>query len=667
MDDAASTSNNATISGNSSGTQTSATPRRNRYIRSSTSSVTQLLSDSCNSLLQRFRRNPSEKPDKRSNRADLSPSKSGPDINSKNDSMSDRNKRGYGSSGIVGNTWITPSTSKPSASALDRLRSNLSPVSSYYKPLMRTFGKRDDSPKRKDDDKDKTPTARDKPTASSTISRLESKYSDVLDRFARRRNRNEIDHDKTLEPDEDTRQINPLSKSATTSVLKKTTHNVNDSRKKERTPYRLTKNKAFKYFDSADSGYTSSSNSNKTRSELTLLNEDYNSPRSRNHRNNYDPILSASTSNVASGSNNSNRYKDSIYDALSGPSTSRYNANNNDYLYRPRNVLDYYSSAYDRSGKENTFKSRYDPDLLYTDLNNDALNANSSRRRQLKSYRRNGENNDNNRHQTNYRMLDYDLDEPSSYVPGGGAYSRPARRNAALQRSQTQNVDTNVHQFDDDDRSSADIAAIVLALKEDNESAAKAFADRHAKRKERKEIKNIILKYAEQEDPEETTTTTNTDNNNNNNKDTAAATATASTSNRNNASDSGNSTNRKLNNLSKLKSPPTTNSIHERVSGRSNHYPNYNPNLYDYYNNNHHSNMNNSYHNQYPMLSSSSNKNHHNLSSYLYNNNNQYLPLSKNTESNNYMLSKSSTSSALYNRSRIPKTLLTFVRLNDIL
>lgn len=38
---------------------------RHRYMRSATAaSVTQLLSDSCNSLLQRFRRNPSERPDK---------------------------------------------------------------------------------------------------------------------------------------------------------------------------------------------------------------------------------------------------------------------------------------------------------------------------------------------------------------------------------------------------------------------------------------------------------------------------------------------------------------------------------------------------------------------------------------------------------------------------
>lgn len=43
------------------------TQRRHRYTRSSTTSVTQLLTDSCNSILQRFRRNPSERPEKKSN------------------------------------------------------------------------------------------------------------------------------------------------------------------------------------------------------------------------------------------------------------------------------------------------------------------------------------------------------------------------------------------------------------------------------------------------------------------------------------------------------------------------------------------------------------------------------------------------------------------------
>lgn len=55
---------NTSTGAGSSGTGTTAANRSHRYTRSSTSSVTQLLSDSCNSILQRFRRNPSEKLDK---------------------------------------------------------------------------------------------------------------------------------------------------------------------------------------------------------------------------------------------------------------------------------------------------------------------------------------------------------------------------------------------------------------------------------------------------------------------------------------------------------------------------------------------------------------------------------------------------------------------------
>lgn len=45
-------------------TQDAQPRQQRRYMRSATAaSVTQLLSESCNSLLQRFRRNPSERPD----------------------------------------------------------------------------------------------------------------------------------------------------------------------------------------------------------------------------------------------------------------------------------------------------------------------------------------------------------------------------------------------------------------------------------------------------------------------------------------------------------------------------------------------------------------------------------------------------------------------------
>lgn len=54
-------SNDSTISA-SGGSRRNSSGRQRRYARSTTVSVAQLLHDSCNSILQRFRRNPSEKP-----------------------------------------------------------------------------------------------------------------------------------------------------------------------------------------------------------------------------------------------------------------------------------------------------------------------------------------------------------------------------------------------------------------------------------------------------------------------------------------------------------------------------------------------------------------------------------------------------------------------------
>uniref|UniRef100_A0A336MST1 CSON004562 protein n=1 Tax=Culicoides sonorensis TaxID=179676 RepID=A0A336MST1_CULSO len=53
------TSSTSSLSSSTSSATSSGSGQR-RYARSSTISVAQLLSDSCNSILQRFRRNPSE-------------------------------------------------------------------------------------------------------------------------------------------------------------------------------------------------------------------------------------------------------------------------------------------------------------------------------------------------------------------------------------------------------------------------------------------------------------------------------------------------------------------------------------------------------------------------------------------------------------------------------
>lgn len=70
---------------------------------------------------------------------ELSPCKENTDMSRKN-SISDRGKCQPTSS------TASASGSSTTTSALDRLRYNLSPVTSYYKPLMKSFSRRDESP-----------------------------------------------------------------------------------------------------------------------------------------------------------------------------------------------------------------------------------------------------------------------------------------------------------------------------------------------------------------------------------------------------------------------------------------------------------------------------------------------------------------------------------------
>ncbi|XP_034664193.1 serine/threonine-protein kinase prpf4B isoform X9 [Drosophila subobscura] len=350
--------------------------QQRRYMRSATAaSVTQLLSESCNSLLQRFRRNPSERPDNKqqnpqqqqqqkqnpqqqrcsiSNRAaaaiveedtkdsnksndpitgrrsssktptndsnnnsSSSKSKTNPsqkqskrrrssDKSSSSSSrrnaeaererdnaMSDRHRRYYPGGGLgyhpTSSSGSGSSTaaimgryqkSSTTANALDRLRTHLSPVGGYYKPLIRGLGGgRRDRDRDLDDrrdyqlDRDKTPTTSGVGSGAgkqSAISRLENKYSDVLERTAGRR-RHEEDRDKTLEPD-DYGASSGLMRSATAHQLAKSklsSSSFNAADRKERTPYRTRaqRQRAGYMADSNDSGYLTSGN--------RLLDENY--------------------------------------------------------------------------------------------------------------------------------------------------------------------------------------------------------------------------------------------------------------------------------------------------------------------------------------------------------------------------------------------------------
>jgi len=121
-------------------------------------------------------------------------------------------------------------------------------------------------------DKDRTPTtsATSSGGKQSAISRLENKYSDILERAAGRR-RHEEDRDKTLEPDDyGASGSGGLLRSATSHQLAKSklsSNSFNASDRKERTPYRTRAQRQRYMAESNDSGYLTSNN--------RLLDENY--------------------------------------------------------------------------------------------------------------------------------------------------------------------------------------------------------------------------------------------------------------------------------------------------------------------------------------------------------------------------------------------------------
>lgn len=107
----------------------------------------------------------------------------------------------------------------------------------------------------------------------STISRLESKYSDILDRVAKRKQRQQEereaeDRDKTLEPEYPTRSSGLMKSQTTANILSKTA----STSQKERTPYRVERNKN-KYATTSD---TDESGIKLKRSDMIGVGSSYN-------------------------------------------------------------------------------------------------------------------------------------------------------------------------------------------------------------------------------------------------------------------------------------------------------------------------------------------------------------------------------------------------------
>lgn len=261
----------------------------------------------------------------------------------------------------------------------------------------------------------------------STISRLESKYSDILDRVAKRKQKQaqeREDRDKTLEPDY---RPSPLMKSQTTA-------NVLKSDKKERTPFRLDRNKG-KYDSEVDVKVK--------RSELIGL--------------------SSSSSNA-----NSSNYHDA-------------------YTKMKSNDSGYYD-AYRGYGKENIYKSKYDPDVLLSEMSTSSNGsrrstqqlqpyAGSSTSRQIKAYKRTESGGDKRRTAINlYELLN---DEDSELD------NRQQRRREYMQRKSTGN------------QLRLDNAALRRDFQANDDHLDLEKTERENKRKE---IQSLIMKYAQMDD-----------------------------------------------------------------------------------------------------------------------------------------------------------------------
>lgn len=281
-------------------------------------------------------------------------------------------------------------------------------------------------------DREKTPII--KPTGGdapqSTISRLESKYSDILDRVAKRKqkllqDKEKEDRDKTLEPDDYRSNI------ATSLAKSRTTANILKSDKKERTPFRLDLNK-HKYNSDIDTDVKIK------RSELIGLS--------------------------------------------SNPNLLNYHDYHDSYTKLKSNDSGYYD-GYRGHGKENIYKSKYDPDVLLSELSGSRKAsttqqsyAGSSTSRQIKPYKRT-ESGDKRRTAINLYELQNDDDDAE-------LSNRYQRRHHYTQRKSTGNAlrpDNHRRELFEVDEDRTDLEKIERENK-------------------RKEIQSLIMKYAQMDD-----------------------------------------------------------------------------------------------------------------------------------------------------------------------
>lgn len=337
----------------------------------------------------------------------------------------------------------------------------------------------------------------------STISRLESKYSDVLGRIANRRRETKKatdDKEKTLEPDP-LLHSNALTRSATTILAKEkpsslyTSAATNAATYRDQSPYRNTARSRNKY-EPLDSNYRYRGGG-----DLGFLHDSTNYR--YNPRSDYDPLL---------------RRKDTYYDAYSrygggavgglgaAPTTSsRYYDHDLYSSYRRPTATGtmgygYYDGR--NVGKENMYKSKYDPSALYAELSNNSESfygdnpssvGGTKSKRQFRSYKKGSPK--ERRHTTVLKLLNEEdenrLNKYSSPVSSTAATSRYTTRKSMGDglRSHTQRFFDTENQLDGGH-----------TAHENGIDDTSLTPDRTARNAKRKEIQSLIMKYAQIDD-----------------------------------------------------------------------------------------------------------------------------------------------------------------------
>jgi hypothetical protein len=283
-------------------------------------------------------------------------------------------------------------------------------------------------------------------TPQSTISRLESKYSDILDRVAKRKQRQQQeqreaeDRDKTLEPEytHSTRSSGLMKSQTTANIMSKTSNSNQQSSQKERTPFRLERNKN-KYISSEVND-----------SSVKLKRSD---------------IIGVSGSNSSSDSYTKMKSNDSGY--------------------------------YDSYKTSNYGKSMYDPDILMSDFSTRNSKktpqpyTGSSTSRQIRPYKRTESGNIDKRRTTVVNLHDMLSDEDSEIEN---------RNNQRKQNLYTQRKSSGQFQMLSDSRQKTTTYKRGEVEEPVSSSSDLDEFDKTERENRRKEIQNLIKKYAQMDD-----------------------------------------------------------------------------------------------------------------------------------------------------------------------